>query len=76
MSYGRASAISTHSLGPTSSQPGQPGTGSKEACNELAGVLTLAEQYPQALAALDRVPPLGHEIPGDHYLRPSFSITA
>jgi len=42
---------------------------SKEAWNELAGVLTLAEQYPQALAALDRVHALGQEIPGDHYLR-------
>jgi tetratricopeptide (TPR) repeat protein len=35
----------------------------------LAGVLTLAEQYPQALAALDRVHALGQEIPGDYYLR-------
>jgi tetratricopeptide (TPR) repeat protein len=42
---------------------------SKDAWNELAGVLTLAEQYPQALAALDRVHALGQEIPGDHYLR-------
>src|SRR5579864_1477547 len=42
---------------------------SKEAWNELAGVLTLADQYPQALAALDRVKALGQEIPGDHYLR-------
>jgi tetratricopeptide (TPR) repeat protein len=42
---------------------------SKEVWNELAGVLTLAEQYPQALAALDRVHALGQDIPGDHYLR-------
>jgi tetratricopeptide (TPR) repeat protein len=42
---------------------------SKEAWNELAGVLTLAEQYPQALAALDRVRALRAEIPGDYYLR-------
>ncbi len=42
---------------------------SKEAWNELAGVLTLAEQYPQALAALDRVRALRQEIPGDYYLR-------
>jgi len=42
---------------------------SKEAWNDLAGVLTLAEQYPQALAALDRVHALGQEIPGDYYLR-------
>jgi tetratricopeptide (TPR) repeat protein len=41
----------------------------KEVWNELAGVLTLAEQYPQALAALDRVHALGQEIPGDYYLR-------
>jgi tetratricopeptide (TPR) repeat protein len=41
----------------------------KEAWNELAGVLALAEQYPQALAALDRVHALGQEIPGDYYLR-------
>jgi tetratricopeptide (TPR) repeat protein len=42
---------------------------SKEAWNELAGVLTLAEQYPQALAALDRVRALGQEIAGDYFLR-------
>jgi tetratricopeptide (TPR) repeat protein len=42
---------------------------SKEAWNDLAGVLTLAEQYLQALAALDRVRDLRAEIPGDYYLR-------
>ncbi|HKW97166.1 MAG TPA: tetratricopeptide repeat protein [Bryobacteraceae bacterium] len=42
---------------------------SREAWNELAGVLTLADQYPQALAALDHVKALGKEIPGDYYLR-------
>ena len=42
---------------------------SKEAWNELAGVLTLAEQYPRALEALDHVRALGQEIPGDYYLR-------
>jgi tetratricopeptide (TPR) repeat protein len=41
----------------------------KEVWNELAGVLTLAEQYSQALAALDHVHVLGQEIPGDFYLR-------
>jgi tetratricopeptide (TPR) repeat protein len=41
----------------------------KDVWNELAGVLTLAEQYPQALAALDRVHALGQEIPGDYYVR-------
>ena len=40
-----------------------------EVWNELAGVLDLAEQYPQALAALDRVHALGKEVPGDYYLR-------
>jgi len=48
---------------------GQRKPDSKEAWNELAGVLTLAEQYPQALAALDRVHALGQEIPGDYFLR-------
>ena len=42
---------------------------SKDAWNELAGVLTLAERYPEALTALDRVRALGAEIPGDHFLR-------
>jgi tetratricopeptide (TPR) repeat protein len=41
----------------------------KEVWNELAGVLTMAEQFEQALAALDQVHVLGQEIPGDHYLR-------
>lgn len=39
------------------------------ALNELAGVLILAEQYDEGLAALDRVRTLGKEIPGDLYLR-------
>ncbi len=39
------------------------------ALNELAGVLILAEQYDDGLAALDRVRALGKEIPGDLYLR-------
>ncbi len=42
---------------------------SREAWNELAAVLNSAEQYPQALAALDRVHALGKEIPGDYFLR-------
>lgn len=41
----------------------------KDVWNELAGVLYLMENYPQALAALDRVKTLGQEIPGDFYLR-------
>jgi len=37
--------------------------------NELAGVLIVAEQYPQALAALDHVRALGQEPPAHFYLR-------
>jgi tetratricopeptide (TPR) repeat protein len=37
--------------------------------NELAGVLVIAEQYPQALAALDHVRVLGAETPSHDYLR-------
>ena len=42
---------------------------SKEAWNELAGALTLSDQYPNALAALDHVRALGQETPGNYYLR-------
>jgi len=42
---------------------------SQEAWNELAGMLILLENYPQALAALDRVEALGHAPPGIHYFR-------
>ncbi len=42
---------------------------SAEAWNEMAGVLTLAGDYGNALAALDRVRSLGREIPGDYFLR-------
>ena len=42
---------------------------SKEAWNELAGALTLADEYPRALAALDRVRALGQETEGNFYLR-------
>jgi tetratricopeptide (TPR) repeat protein len=42
---------------------------SKEAWNDLAGALTLADEYPRALAALDRVRALGQETPGNYYLR-------
>ena len=44
-------------------------TDSVAALNELAGVLILAGQYDEGLAALDRVRALGKEIPGDLYLR-------
>ncbi len=42
---------------------------SPEAWNELAAMLNSAEQYPQALAALDRVHALGAEVAGDYFLR-------
>jgi tetratricopeptide (TPR) repeat protein len=42
---------------------------SREAWNEMAAMLNSAEQYTQALGALDRVHELGQEIPGDYYLR-------
>ncbi len=37
--------------------------------NELTGVLVTAQQYPQALAALDRVRALGGETPAHYFLR-------
>lgn len=40
-----------------------------DAWSELAGVLTLAQQYPQALAALDKLHELNAEKPGHYYLR-------
>ena len=42
---------------------------SKEAWNEMAAMLNSAEQYPQALAALDHVHALGGEVAGDYFLR-------
>ncbi|MBV9082614.1 MAG: tetratricopeptide repeat protein [Acidobacteriaceae bacterium] len=42
---------------------------SVEAWNEAASSLTMAEEYPQALSALDRVHALGAEKAGDFYLR-------
>lgn len=42
---------------------------SKEAWSELAGMLTLVEDFPQALAALDRVAALGAETPGHLFFR-------
>jgi len=39
------------------------------AWNELSGMLISLENYPQALAALDRVRALGAETPGHVYLR-------
>ena len=45
-------------------QPEKP-----EPWSELAGVLVLLEQYPQAMAALDKVKALNAEQPGHHYLR-------
>jgi tetratricopeptide (TPR) repeat protein len=40
-----------------------------EAWNELAAMLVSLEDFPQALAALDRVKALGGETAGHHYLR-------
>jgi len=40
-----------------------------EAWNELASMLVLSEQYPQALAAYDRIRALGAEIPGNFFFR-------
>ena len=42
---------------------------SVEAWNELASMLVLTEDFPRALAALDRVRQLGGETPGHHYMR-------
>jgi tetratricopeptide (TPR) repeat protein len=71
MAYGRALRDERQFM-PAASQfaaAAQQKPAAKEVWNELAGVLTLAEQYPQALAALDRVHALGQEIPADHYVR-------
>ena len=37
--------------------------------SELGGALVMAEKYPEALAALDKLKDLGAEKPGHHYLR-------
>ncbi|MBM3774071.1 MAG: tetratricopeptide repeat protein [Acidobacteria bacterium] len=42
---------------------------SREAWNELAGMLILLESYPQALAALDRARALGEDTATNHYFR-------
>lgn len=42
---------------------------SVEVWNELAGMLILLENYPQALAALDRIRQMGGETPSHLYLR-------
>jgi tetratricopeptide (TPR) repeat protein len=42
---------------------------SAEAWSELAGMLILLENYPQALAALDRVRALGAETAAHHFFR-------
>jgi tetratricopeptide (TPR) repeat protein len=42
---------------------------SVEAWTELAGMLVLTEQFPQALAALDRVHSLGGDTAGHYFLR-------
>jgi tetratricopeptide (TPR) repeat protein len=42
---------------------------SKEAWNELITMLMLLDDYPRALAALDRVQALGGEMPGHYFFR-------
>lgn len=42
---------------------------SREAWSEAASVLVMAEQYPQALAALDKIHALHADQPGDYYYR-------
>jgi len=42
---------------------------SKDAWNELAGMLILLDDFPQAMAALDRLKALGGETPAHHYFR-------
>ena len=42
---------------------------SKEAWNELAGMLVLADDFPKAMAALDRLKALGAETPAHHFFR-------
>lgn len=42
---------------------------SRESWNEMAGVLIMAENYPQALAALDRARALGEDTPANHFFR-------
>jgi tetratricopeptide (TPR) repeat protein len=42
---------------------------SVEAWNELAAILTVLDDFPRALAALDRVKALGGETPGDRFFR-------
>jgi tetratricopeptide (TPR) repeat protein len=42
---------------------------SKEAWNELSGMLILLNDFPQAMAALDRVKALGGETPAHYFFR-------
>jgi tetratricopeptide (TPR) repeat protein len=51
-------------LAATQTQPA-----SAKAWSEMAAVLVIAEQYPQAVAALDRVRALGAETAGHYYFR-------
>lgn len=71
MTYGRALRDLRNFQGAADqfSRVTQMTPGSVEAWNELAAMLTSLEDYPQALAALDRVRTLGAEIAGNYYLR-------
>jgi predicted Zn-dependent protease len=40
---------------------------SREAWNELAGMLYMLEKFPESLAALDRAHQLGDDTPGNYY---------
>ncbi len=61
-----------HQLNPAAQQflaAAQRQPDSVEAWNELAGVLIVAGNFEQGLAALDKVKALGKESPGNYYLR-------
>jgi tetratricopeptide (TPR) repeat protein len=71
MTYGRT-LRDQKKLGPAASQfnaAAQKRPDSVEAWNELAAILTVLDDFPRALAALDRVKALGGEKPGDLFFR-------
>jgi tetratricopeptide (TPR) repeat protein len=71
MTYGRT-LRDQKKLGAAASQfnaAAQKRPDSVEAWNELAAILTVLDDFPQALAALDRVKALGGETPGDLFFR-------
>jgi tetratricopeptide (TPR) repeat protein len=71
MTYGRT-LRDQKKLGAAASQfnaAAQKRPDSVEAWNELAAILTVLDDFPRALAALDRVKALGGEKPGDLFFR-------